>query len=276
MSLEPGFRFSQSSLAAYTTCPRSFALRYIHKLSWPAVASEPVLERERHLEIGSRFHLLVQQYLAGMPPENISRTAYDDVLKDWWKKFLFNNPVEALTGKKLVEYTLSTRILGYPLDAKYDLLVIHPDQSFTICDWKTNKVIPSREILEKNLQTMVYRLVLAQAGHLLAGGYEPMPEKIRMMYWFVEYPDQPVELMYTPAALENDRLKLTKLVEEINSLPLDAFGLTSNVKLCELCQYRSYCDRGIGAGNWDTGSDTDETGSLLDSLNLDDIGEIAF
>jgi len=276
MSLEPGFRFSQSSLAAYTTCSRSFALRYIHKLSWPAVASEPVLDRERHLENGSRFHLLIQQYLAGMSPENISRTVNDDVLKDWWNNFISNNPVEVLTGKKLVEYTLSTRILGFPLDAKYDLLVIHPDQSFTICDWKTNKVIPSREILEKSPQTMVYRLVLAQAGHILTGGYQLLPEKIRMMYWFVEYPDQPVELTYSPAALENDRLKLTRLVEEIDSLPLDAFGTTSNYKLCELCQYRSYCDRGIGAGNWDTGSDTDETGSLLDILNLDDIGEIGF
>jgi hypothetical protein len=276
MSLEPGFRFSQSSLAAYTSCPRSFALRYIQKLSWPAVVSEPVLEHERHLENGSRFHLLIQQYLAGMSPEIISRTINDDVLRDWWNKFINNDPVKVQNGKKLVEYTLSTRIHGYPIDAKYDLLVIHPDESCTIFDWKTNKVVPSREKLENSLQTMVYRLVLAQAGASLTGVNEFLPEKIRMMYWFVEYPDQPVELVYSPAALENDRRKLTRLIQEIDSLHLDAFALTLKLKMCELCQYRSYCDRGIGAGNWDSGTDIDETEDLLDILNLDDIGEIAF
>ncbi len=276
MSLEPGFRFSQSCLSAFTSCPRSFALRYLQKLSWPAVATEPVLEREKHIENGSRFHLLIQQYLAGLSLENITRTIDDEVLLEWWKKFDQFNPVTGQPVKRLVEYTLSTRILGYPLDAKYDLLVIHPDNSCTIFDWKTSKVIPPREKLENSLQTRVYRLVLAQAGAKLAGGIELLPEKISMVYWFVEYPDQPVELQYSPAALANDNKKLTRLIQEIDSLPLDTFTMTSNLKTCELCRYRSYCDRGIGAGTWNPGSETEEGEELLESMDLDEIGEIAF
>lgn len=276
MSIDPGFRFSQSSLAAFTSCPRSFALRYIQKLAWPAVVTEPVLERERHLEIGSRFHLLIQQYMAGMPAETIARTINDETLQTWWVNFSKFDPLQNQEGRKLSEFTLSTRIRGYFLDAKYDLLIVHPDRTFTIFDWKTNKVIPPISKLGNSLQTMVYRFVIAQAGKTLIGGNEPLPEKIQMVYWYVEYPDQPVELVYTPAALDKDNRKLNQLIQEIDSLPLDAFSMTTNHKTCELCQYRSYCDRGIAAGNWDPETDSEEVEDLLESLNMDEIGEIAF
>lgn len=276
MSLDPGFRFSQSSLAAYSTCPRSFALRYLQKLSWPAVVTEPVLEREKHLENGKRFHLLIQQYLAGMPAETVTRTINDDTLQVWWNNFINYNPLQNQEGRKLAEFTLSTRVHGFALDAKYDLLIVHHDHSFTIFDWKTNKSIPSAGKLENTLQTMVYRFVLAQSGSCLIGGSEPLPENIRMVYWYVEYPDQPVDLLYSSATLEKDSKRISTLIQEIDSLPLDAFSMTTNQKICELCQYRSYCDRGISAGQWDPETETEESENLLDSLNLDEIGEIAF
>ena len=66
MPLPHSFQFSQGSLQAYVDCPRLFQLRYIEGLSWPAPEVEPALENERHLQLGSDFHRLVQQYLPKM------------------------------------------------------------------------------------------------------------------------------------------------------------------------------------------------------------------
>ncbi len=99
MTLESNFRFSQSNLSAYLSCPRRFYLRYVQRLDWPAMISEPVLEREKHLENGSRFHVLVQQHIAGMQVEEISRTIQDSNLDRWWHNFLDFYPNSGLGGK---------------------------------------------------------------------------------------------------------------------------------------------------------------------------------
>jgi hypothetical protein len=60
------FVFSANSLQDYQDCPRRFELKYLLKQSWPAVESEPVLEFEHKVQLGSQFHQLVYQYLNGI------------------------------------------------------------------------------------------------------------------------------------------------------------------------------------------------------------------
>ena len=64
------FDFSQSSLQDFTDCRKRFYLRYIQKVAWPALQAEPVIEFERHIQRGERFHRLAQQFLMGIPEEN--------------------------------------------------------------------------------------------------------------------------------------------------------------------------------------------------------------
>ena len=67
MALAADFSFNQSSLQDYLDCQRRFELRYLLRLSWPAVEIEPALENERFLRRGSIFHRLVHQHQrAGM------------------------------------------------------------------------------------------------------------------------------------------------------------------------------------------------------------------
>lgn len=88
---------SQSSLQDYTDCARRFQLRYLERLSYPAVESEPALENEKHLREGEFFHRLVQQHLIGVPGEQVGRLANTDNLKRWWANFINS---ENLTGLK--------------------------------------------------------------------------------------------------------------------------------------------------------------------------------
>jgi hypothetical protein len=74
---------SQSSLQDYVDCARRFQLRYIDRLSYPAIESEPALENEKHQQEGEYFHRLVQQYLIGIPAEQISKLANTDNLQRW-------------------------------------------------------------------------------------------------------------------------------------------------------------------------------------------------
>jgi hypothetical protein len=53
----------QSSLQGYVDCPRRFDLRYVQRLSYPAMESEPALENEKHQQEGEYFHRLAQQHL---------------------------------------------------------------------------------------------------------------------------------------------------------------------------------------------------------------------
>ena len=69
------FAFSQSSLQAFTDCPRRFWLAYVEQLPWPAVEASPVQEYEEHMRQGALFHRLIERAEIGMEPAQIERAS---------------------------------------------------------------------------------------------------------------------------------------------------------------------------------------------------------
>lgn len=90
---------SQSSLQDYVDCARRFQLRYVERLAYPAVESEPALENEQHQREGEFFHRLAQQYLVGIPREQVSKLANTPNLQRWWGNF--SNAIDLLGFKNL-------------------------------------------------------------------------------------------------------------------------------------------------------------------------------
>ncbi len=162
---------SQSSLQDYVDCARRFQLRYIERLSYPAIESEPTLENEKHQQEGEYFHRLVQQYLIGIPSEQISKLANTPNLQRWWENFLSDKDLRGLEklGGLLPESTLSAPLGKYRLLAKYDLIAIENSKA-TIYDWKTYRKRPRNEWLAARMQTRVYRALLVHAGAHLNNG----------------------------------------------------------------------------------------------------------
>src|SRR5512145_2415173 len=116
---------SQSSLQDYVDCARRFQLRYLERLSYPAVESEPALENEKHIQEGEYFHRLAQQYLIGIPAEQIGKLANSANLQRWWENFLNARDLTRLRGAELyTESTLSAPLGNFRLLAKYDLIAI--------------------------------------------------------------------------------------------------------------------------------------------------------
>ena len=275
------FQFSQASLNDYVDCPRRFQLRYVLEQDWPAVESEPLIERERLADLGRRFHQLVQQHARGLPLEQLTRSASVDFdLARWWQNYLeleiggWQLDVGGVGGdssrrRPLPPHRRSEVALSIPfglhrLLAKYDLLATGDGRAM-IVDWKTERKRPERAALLKRLQTRVYRYVLAKSDPSLA------PEAIEMVYWFAEHPDEPEVLPYDSAQLAADDDYLRGLLTEIESRAEDVWPLTSDERKCRFCTYRSLCERGGVAGV----ADTDEVDIDLD-IDLTEVDEIAY
>jgi hypothetical protein len=96
------------------------------------------------------------------------------------------------------------------------------------------------------LQTRVYRSLLVQAGAQLNNGTPFAPEQVEMVYWYADFPSEPAHFPYNAAQYKRDWDALTKMIAEIASAK--AFEMTDDEKDCSYCPYRSYCERGIQAG----------------------------
>jgi hypothetical protein len=275
-TLRQPFAFSQSSLQDYADCPRRFQLRYIKQVAWPAVESEPVVDNERRQIEGQLFHRLVQQFWLGLPAEKLSRLTNSPDLQRWWENFigavndgnlsaLKNNDVQLHT-----EATISAPLGAHRLLAKYDLIAIAPDQVF-IFDWKTYAKRPREEWMATRWQTRVYRSLLAAAGSQLNGGHPIVPERIEMIYWFADYPNEPVSIKYSSAQFKRDWSAVEKVADEISSAK--DFPMTDDEKLCRFCAYRSYCNRGAQAG---TMNEAEMESEAAFDVNFEQISEIEF
>src|SRR5512138_2936060 len=87
---------SQSSLQDYMDCAQRFKLRYLDRLSYPAVETEPALENEKHQKEGEYFHRLVQQHLIGIPAEQVGKLANTVNLQRWWENYMSASDLEGL------------------------------------------------------------------------------------------------------------------------------------------------------------------------------------
>lgn len=272
--LFPLTTLSQSSLQDYMDCAQRFKLRYLDRLAYPAVETEPTLENEKHQQQGEYFHRLVQQYLIGIPAEQIAKFANTPDLQRWWDNFRSSKELMGLQqGARLYpEANLSAPLGAYRLLAKYDLIAIRDDQ-VTIYDWKTYRKRPRNEWLAGRMQTRVYSALLVHAGAHLNHGKPFEPEQIEMVYWFADFPDDPARFSYTSAQFMRDWDSLLRLSEEVAEAT--SFPLTEDRQKCLFCTYRSYCERGIQAGNSEQAEADMEAEELFD-VNFEQIGEIAF
>ena len=265
---------SQSSLQDYVDCAQRFKLRYLDRLAYPAAETEPTLENEKHQQEGEYFHRLVQQHLIGIPAEQIAKFANSANLERWWENFQNNKDLRGLKDLSGLypEATLSAPLGKHRLLAKYDLIALQ-DGKALIYDWKTYRKRPRNEWLNARMQTRVYRALLVQAGAHLNNGKRFEPEQIEMVYWFADFPEEPATLPYTSTQFQRDWDTLLKLSEEVASA--SSYPLTEDRQKCLFCTYRSYCERGVRAGDIEQAEAEMEAEDLFD-VNFEQIGEIAF
>jgi hypothetical protein len=275
MLLPVDFHFTQNNLQDYVDCPRRFQLKYIDIAAWPALESEPVLEVEKQLEMGSRFHKLIHQYLSGVDPSILIEHSSDVELRIWFNNFLSQKSISIPTIR-FPEYTLAAPFNGYRLLAKYDLIAFDADLGAMILDWKTSRKIPRWSWLQQRVQTRLYPFLLAFSGSSIIHDFKVSPEHLSMSYWFTDFPDQPFTFKYDEMTFQKDRSFLESLTSEIISIDSREFRKTDDTLICRYCIYRSLCERGERAGYLDELEDFLDGSDALSDFSFSDIEEIPF
>ena len=273
MKLPEYFSFNQQNLQDYVDCPRRFYLRHVLKQEWPAIESDPVLEQETLIILGSRFHQMVQQLFAGVPQENIDASIVDVDLKNWWHQFILLD-IGASSGTKYSEMQFSIPFEDFRLTAKYDLLIYQPNQTVLIYDWKTSQHSPKRDWLRTRMQTRIYPLVISSIAAQVNSTFALPPDQIEMIYWYPAFPENPVKFSYSQEKFAEDQHYFKTMIKEILQLDESGFTKTENETLCKYCRYRSLCNRGVSAGNRD---EIEESETSLDSafdLDFDQISPV--
>ena len=284
MILPEGFRFSQSSLQDFIDCRRRFQLRYLRRLAWPAIQSEPALEFESYMRQGELFHRMVQQHQLGVPLERLERFIKDDDLSRWWANYTRfvekQGDLESLVGRDTrcyPEIVLSASVGSFRLVAKYDLVAVAPDGSVLIIDWKTSRKKPRRRWLAARLQTRVYPYLIVRSGVHLNKGVPIQPDGVEFVYWFADFPEKPERFSYTRAKFQDDYAEISKMIETIQGLDGQGFPLTKDLKQCLFCVYRSLCGRGERAGMLDDWEAEVESGGDFELIrDFEQLQEIEF
>ena len=278
MALPFDFHFSQNSLQDYADCPRRFQLRYLLRQPWPVIVSEPVVEFEHLVQQGRRFHKNAQRHAEGIPEAELIKDIREPDLLRWWRNYLESPPPKLPTAISRPEVTLSIPLAGFRLTARYDLLALNPGRRAVIVDWKTTKKRPDPSAFARRLQTRVYSHVLVEAGTALNAGVPLLPAQVTMIYWFADYPAQPVILAYDAYQHGADATYLSELIDNIAAHAennREDWALTQDEGKCRFCTYRSLCDRGILPGPLPE-FDTDRAVDISLEFDFEEIEEIEY
>lgn len=254
--------FSQHALDLYRLCPLRFRRRYLEGLYWSKLWSAPAPEREA-VEKGELFHLLAQRYFSGLPCQLAPGHPWAPDLNAWVAELQRFCPAGLPGHAYYPELEVRLAQDQLRLLAKFDLLVVAPDGTATLYDWKTERRLPRPSYLKDSLQTLVYRYLLCAA----AGAYSPRgafaPEAVTLVYWNPQYPREPVRLPYSLARHEADEGNLRLRIGAILATPYpEGFAATTNEKTCRTCEYRPLCH----GRKWETG-DPEADEALAEELD---------
>ena len=258
-------RLSQGQLNLLEICPRKFQHTYLEQLASPTTP-----EQQERLQLGSRFHLLMQQREMGLPIEAFIQE--DSQLRQLIAAFVEAAPkILSLTDATPLRQSEHQRTLefeGHLITVVYDLLILTAQQA-QILDWKTYPKPQESKQLAENWQTKLYCFVMAETSHF-------DPEQISMTYWFFQskkanQAEPQIRFAYDTAQHKKIGQDLTQLVHQLTQW-LDryqstgeAFPQIPQTSVCESCGFALRCQR------------SPEQQNMLNStvpLSLDDIAEI--
>ncbi len=228
---------SQGHLNIWETCPRKYQYSYLEALSLP----EADLDSKARSQLGSKFHLLMQQKELGL---NVSALASSEAkLQDWLTAF-DQQPPDMIAGDRLCEHRRTLEKNGdrdqeyFVLTAIYDMLILG-DRQAQILDWKTHQFAIAADKLQANWQTRLYLYVLAETTNYA-------PEQLFMTYWFANTA-QSVIIAYSQAEHDQTEKRLQQILIDI-AQALASFQDNPQLPMyspaCNYCEFRDRCDRG--------------------------------
>lgn len=242
MPLPTDFMVSATALECYELCPRRFHYRYLEHA--PAAGLPQGVERR--MERGQIFHRLVLWNDLGLDVSMILDAVDDPELIEFWDAYCaFAATLDGLDVQH--DRTLVARSGNHPVQAKLDALVVAPDGSVTIYDWKTS-ARPDRSRLAESPQSKVYPFVVWNALANLTH-----PAQLSLVYWFAAEPDRPLRIDVDAGKLDAAAGWLTAILTTIETD--SEFAMTTDRTICASCEYLAHCGVRPEGDSWELDED---------------------
>jgi len=180
-------KLSYSSLNTYETCPAKYRFQYEDRLS---------ASRSPALAFGDSLHRALQRFHARPVPVAPSLEELWQFLEDEWVSDGYRDEVEerpyrdharqvlaeyhrqnahAYRIPAALEFRFEIEVEGVTLTGVIDRLDRLPGGGYEIIDYKTNRRLPPRKVVERDLQLSIYALAAREVW-----GIEP--ERLTLYY----------------------------------------------------------------------------------------------
>jgi RecB family exonuclease len=236
---ETPIRLSYSSISTYELCPLQYKLRYLD--------GKPG-RRTPALAFGESLHEALRSFHAQPVPVAPSLGAMMGYLDEAWDRSVYRSKDEERAYRDHAREVLTAyhrdNVVGFrvpvALEQRFQLDVDgvrvsgiidrmdrHPDGSYEIIDYKTNRRLPPRRYVESDLQLSIYYLAAWEVWGIL-------PDRLTLYYLL---PGQPMTVTRRPEDLDVTRSRIWEVAENIRS---GAFAPREN-RLCNWCDYQAQC-----------------------------------
>ena len=235
-------KISYSALETFRTCPLKYKFAYVDKI--------PV-QQNGAMQFGSVIHKVMEElYAHQMLP--ITKEELQHIFSSRWKPELYgNNSYQAeydfQSGLEIIgrewekkqsapepttigreKYFLLPIAEGFELSGRIDRIDKVGEDSLEIIDYKTGRTVPTDEEVRNNLQLAIYYLALLKLW--------PTTQKVTLSLYYLR-PDMKVGFVADPALLEQAKVTLQDLVEQIRNTN---YAPTPG-RHCDYCDFKDRC-----------------------------------
>ena len=232
-------RLSYSSISTYERCPAQYRFQYEERLpttSSPALAFGDTLHRTLH-----RFHDRPVPVAPSLPEllEMLDGEWVADGFRDEGEELLYReHATSVLTDyhrenagsfriPAALEFRFTIEVEGVQLSGTIDRMDRIPGGGYEIIDYKTNRRLPPKAVVDRDLQLSVYYVAAKEIW-----GIEPE----RLTLYFL-LPGERMTTFRTPADADDLRRRIATVAERIAA---GKFEPKAN-PLCDWCDFQARC-----------------------------------
>jgi hypothetical protein len=224
--------YSQNLLNTFDKCPFKFKIKYLDNIRWKkdSINDEDYYE---NMNMGLDFHLICQRHFSNIPV--VIDDSNTELLQ--WTKSLRENFTISDENIYLPEYEIRMKKDNIRIQAKYDLIIIKPNNKIEIWDWKTeNRKLDYKEVSTR-MQAIVYMYLLGERSLEIFDKNIPL-ENISMEFWQPQYKDDIITINYSESIHRINEKKIMDLIRRLDNYD---FSLDFNIELysrqCKYCEF---------------------------------------
>jgi putative RecB family exonuclease len=232
-------RLSYSSINSYETCPAKYRFQYEERVptgSSPALAFGDSLHRalfrfhDRPVPVAPSLEdlwaFLEDEWVAEGFTEPSEERLYREHARTVLAQYHRENADEYRIPAAL-EYRFHVELDGITLTGQIDRMDRMPGGGYEIIDYKTNRRLPPRSVLDRDLQLSIYYLAAREVW-----GIEPE----RLTLYFL-LPGERMSTTRTPSDLDELKRRIGTVAERIDA---GMFEAREN-PLCNWCDFQHLC-----------------------------------